>query len=106
MTVYINLSFGDITSLQMFRLADIARKYTGDNVRTTVEQNIVLRWISEADLPDLYTDLKAIGIAEPGIDTIVDITTCPGTDTCKLGIASSRGLAGGMVRQHAVEKTT
>ncbi len=106
MTVYINLPLGDITSLQMFRLADIARKYTGDNVRTTVEQNIVLRWISEADLPDLYTDLKAIGIAEPGIDTIVDITTCPGTDTCKLGIASSRGLAGELRKQLAVKMPT
>lgn len=97
--VYVNLPLGDITSSQMFKLADIARKYVGDNARTTVEQNIVLRWVSEADLPELYTDLKALGLAEPGIDTIVDITSCPGTDTCKLGIASSRGLAGELRQQ-------
>jgi sulfite reductase (ferredoxin) len=99
MSVYINLPLGDMTSSQMFALADIARKYAGDNVRTTVEQNMLLRWISEADLPDLYNDLKPIGLAEPGINTIVDITSCPGTDTCKLGIASSRGLTGELREQ-------
>src|SRR5690606_6767244 len=84
--VYINLPLGDLTSTQMFKLADLNRKYAGDTARTTVEQNMVLRWISEADLPELYTELKAVGLAQPGIGTIVDITSCPGTDTCKLGI--------------------
>jgi sulfite reductase (ferredoxin) len=97
--VYINLPLGDLTSPQMFRLADIARKYAGDTVRTTVEQNMLLRWVSEADLPELYSELKAVGLAEAGINTIVDITTCPGTDTCKLGIASSRGLTGELREQ-------
>jgi len=92
--VYLNLPLGDLTSTQMFALADLARQYAGDTVRTTVEQNMVLRWVSEADLPDLYSALKVIGLVEPGINTIVDITSCPGTDTCKLGIASSRGLSG------------
>ncbi|SVC87029.1 uncharacterized protein METZ01_LOCUS339883, partial [marine metagenome] len=50
-------------------------------------------WVSESDLPALYKDLEYIGLADPGAGTIVDITACPGTDTCKLGIASSRGLA-------------
>lgn len=87
------LPLGDLTSAQMRALADLARRYVGDHVRTTVEQNIVLRWVPEADLPALYTDLKAIGLAEPGAGTIVDVTACPGTDTCKLGVSSSRGLA-------------
>jgi len=90
----VNLPLGDLNANQARSLADIARKYCGDGIRTTVEQNIVLRWISQADLPNLYSDLKAVGLATPGAGTIVDITTCPGTDTCKLGIASSRGLAG------------
>ena len=59
-----------------------------------MEQNIVLRWVSEADLPALHAELRAIGLGAPGAGTIVDVTSCPGTDTCKLGIASSRGLAG------------
>jgi sulfite reductase (ferredoxin) len=77
----------------MRRLADITRRYNGGRARTTVEQNIVLRWISQADLPTLYGDLVAAGLGQPGASTIADITACPGTDTCKLGIASSRGLA-------------
>ncbi len=92
--VTLNLPLGDLTSEQAWDLADIARKYTPDTLRTTVEQNIVLRWVSEADLPNLFVELNAIGLAAPGAGTIIDITTCPGTDTCKLGIASSRGLTG------------
>ena len=98
--VTLNVPLGDLSSDQAYRLADLARKYVGDSpyglehIRTTVEQNIVLRFVSETDLPNLYRELKAIGLGEPGAGTIVDITSCPGTDTCKLGIASSRGLAG------------
>jgi len=90
----VTLPIGDITSWQMRRLADLARRYSGDNVRTTVEQNIVLRWVAEADLPGLYEGLYAIGLGTPGAGTVSDVVACPGTDTCKLGIASSRGLAG------------
>ncbi|MDK1029932.1 MAG: nitrite/sulfite reductase [Anaerolineae bacterium] len=90
----VNLPLGDLTSNQTRQLAEVARKYVGDNLRLTVEQNIVLRWVPEADLPALFSDLKAIGLGDPGAGTVVDITSCPGTDTCKLGIASSRGLAG------------
>lgn len=104
-TITINLPLGDFTAEQAFALADISRKYVGDAIRLTVEQNIVLRWVSEADLPALYSELKAIGLGEAGAGTIVDITTCPGTDTCKLGIASSRGLAGELLTRVAVQNT-
>lgn len=89
----VTLPLGDLTAHQMRNLGRIARRYVGDTVRTTVEQNIVLRWVPEADVPNLYRDLAAAGLAEPGAGTLSDITACPGTDTCKLGIASSRGLA-------------
>ncbi|MDE2724895.1 MAG: nitrite/sulfite reductase, partial [Gemmatimonadota bacterium] len=87
------LPLGDITSDQMRNLADIARKYVKDTIRATVEQNIILRWVSESDIVSLYNDLCELELAEPGAGTIVDVTACPGTDTCKLGISSSRGLA-------------
>jgi sulfite reductase (ferredoxin) len=90
----ISLPLGDLSAWQMRKLADIARRFSGENVRTTVEQNIILRWVSESDLPDLYQELAGVGLSEPGAGSIVDVTACPGTDTCKLGIASSRGLAG------------
>ena len=93
-TATVTLPLGDLTSNQMRELANISRKDVDATIRATVEQNIVLRWVSEADVPELYSALKAIGLNEPGAGTIVDVTACPGTDTCKLGIASSRGLAG------------
>jgi sulfite reductase (ferredoxin) len=93
------LPLGDLTSHQMRALADITRRYNGGHARTTVEQNIVLRWVSQSDLPALYADLMAVGLGQPGASTLTDITACPGTDTCKLGIASSRGLAAEL-RQH------
>ncbi len=92
--VTVTLPLGDITANQMRSLADLARKYTKGTVRTTVEQNIVIRWIGDADVSALYEDLKKIDLAEPGAGTIVDVTACPGTDTCKLGVSSSRGLSG------------
>ncbi len=93
-TVTVTLPLGDITADQLRVLADLARRYVKETVRSTVEQNIVLRWVSEGDLPALYSELKAAGLSEPGAGTIVDVAACPGTDTCKLGISSSRGLAG------------
>ena len=90
----INLPLGDLSAWQIRELADLARRFTGENVRITVEQNILFRWVSESDLPDLYRELQRLGLSDPGAGSIVDITACPGTDTCKLGIASSRGLAG------------
>lgn len=89
----VRLPLGDMTADQARALADMARRYTGDTLRLTVEQNLVFRWLPEADLPDFYEELAALHLAEPGAGTIVDITSCPGTDTCKLGISSSRGLA-------------
>ena len=101
--VTLALPLGDITSQQMRRLADITRRFTGDAARTTVEQNILLRWIHEADLPALYQALRQINLHASGAQSIVDVTACPGTDTCKLGIASSRGLAGEL-RQRLANK--
>jgi sulfite reductase (ferredoxin) len=89
----VTLPLGDITSWQMRQLANVARRFVGENVRTTVEQNLVLRWVSEADLPALYAELKRLDLALAGAGKIEDVVSCPGTDTCKLGIAASRGLA-------------
>ena len=89
----VTLPLGDAGADQLRALADIARRFVKDTVRTTVEQNILFRWVSEADLPEFYRAIKSIGLGAADAATIVDVTSCPGTDTCKLGIASSRGLA-------------
>ncbi|MCZ2122644.1 MAG: nitrite/sulfite reductase [Anaerolineales bacterium] len=105
-TVTVALPLGDITPNQLRALADISRKYTNGTLRTTVDQNIVLRWISEADLIEVYSALKAVGLGNAGAGTIVDITSCPGTDTCKLGISASRGLAGELKKRLAERSHT
>jgi sulfite reductase beta subunit-like hemoprotein/uncharacterized protein (UPF0332 family) len=89
----VTLPLGDASADQLRALANIARRFVKDTMRTTVEQNILFRWVSEADLPEFYQAIKAIGLGAADAATIVDVTACPGTDTCKLGIASSRGLA-------------
>jgi len=103
-TVTVALPLGDLTADQTRSLADIVRQYTNDTVRTTVEQNFVIRWVSKADVPELYAALDKVGLSEPGASNILDIVTCPGTDTCKLGISSSRGLSGEL-RTRLAEKS-
>ena len=92
-TVTVALPLGDITANQLRSLADIVRRFTKETIRTTVEQNFVIRWVSQSDLLELYDALQAVGLADPGAGALIDIVSCPGTDTCKLGISSSRGLA-------------
>ena len=91
--VTVTLPLGDITADQLRALADVVRRFTKETVRTTVEQNFVIRWVSLGDLPDVYAALRAVGLGDAGAGSLTDIVTCPGTDTCKLGISSSRGLA-------------
>ncbi len=97
---------GDLSSDQMRALADIAARYSGGNARTTVEQNMVLRWVPYHKAIDLYQELVKLGLGAAGAGTIVDVVACPGTDTCKLGIASSRGLAGELRKRLAAKSAS
>lgn len=97
----VTLPLGDISADQLRVLADIARRFTPDTVRTTVEQNIALRWVDRSDLAELHRALESAQLARPGASNIVDVVACPGTDTCKLGISSSRGLAAELQRRLA-----
>ncbi len=90
--VYVLLPIGDMTVDQFHRLADISRTYAGGKIRTAVNQNMVLRWVHNEDLPGLHADLVECGLAEDGALTLNDVMTCPGTDTCSLGVTSSKGL--------------
>ncbi len=91
--VHVKLSRGDINHAQFRGLADIVRRYTGGRARTNLEQNLVLRWVPGAHLKQVWGALKAIELAGPGARSIANIVSCPGTDSCKLGITSSMGLA-------------
>ena len=70
---------------------------------TTQEQNLALRWVPQESLHDLWDALKALDLAEPGALGIANIVSCPGTDSCKLGITSSMGLAKAVEEEEAIE---
>ncbi len=95
------LPLGDITASQLRALADIVRRFTRGTVRTTVEQNFVIRWVSKNDLPELHQALEVENLGRCGAGSIIDVVACPGTDTCKLGISSSRGLAAELEKRMA-----
>ena len=92
-TAAIKLFMGDLTSDQMLFVADLADRYSNGNLRTTINQNMVIRWISEERLAEFYQDLLSQNLADPGAELVEDIIACPGTDTCGLGITSSKGMA-------------
>jgi ferredoxin-nitrite reductase/sulfite reductase (ferredoxin) len=62
-------------------------------LRTTIEQNLVLRWVRNEYLAMLFSELEPLGLAEPEAGKLYDVTSCPGAETCQLGIAASRGLS-------------
>ena len=90
--VHVRLKLGDVTSTRARQLADIAREFSAGELRTAISQNLFLPWVSEDRVFDVYRSLREIEAGERGVGTIVDVTTCPGSDTCRLGIASAKGL--------------
>jgi sulfite reductase beta subunit-like hemoprotein len=88
----VKVTRGDLTPEQFRGVAQIMRDYTGGYARTTVEQNIVLRWVRDEALYDVWQRLKQLDLGDPGAREITDVVSCPGTDSCKLGITSSMGL--------------
>jgi len=90
--VQIKITRGDLTPEQFRGLAAIMREHTGGYARTTVHQNILLRWVRDESVYDVWTKLKALDLGDAGADEISDVVSCPGTDSCKLGITSSMGL--------------
>lgn len=83
---------GDLTPEQFRGIAQIMRDFTGGYARTSVEQNIVLRWVREDALYDVWLRLKELDLGGAGAHEITDVVSCPGTDSCKMGITSSMGL--------------
>jgi sulfite reductase beta subunit-like hemoprotein len=91
-TVEVKVTRGDLTPEQFRGLAQITRDYAGGYARVTVQQNLVLRWVREESTYEVWRALSELGLGEPGSREIADVVSCPGTDSCKLGITSSMGL--------------
>jgi sulfite reductase (ferredoxin) len=83
---------GDLTPAQFRGLAALMREHTGGYARSTVQQNLVLRWVRDEALYDVWQRLVELGLGEAGPREITDVVSCPGTDSCKMGITSSMGL--------------
>jgi sulfite reductase beta subunit-like hemoprotein len=90
--IEVKVTRGDLKPEQFRGLANIMRDYCGGYARTTVGQNIVLRWVRDESLYEVFSALRELGLADLGPQTITDVVSCPGTDSCKLGITSSMGL--------------
>ncbi|HWC27524.1 MAG TPA: hypothetical protein VG474_13130, partial [Solirubrobacteraceae bacterium] len=91
-TVHVKVTRGDLTPEQLRGVADIMRRYSGGYMRTTVHQNMLLRWVRDETVYEVWRALCDLGLREAGPDTVTDVVSCPGTDSCKLGITSSMGL--------------
>ena len=92
-TVTAKLPLGDIDPKQFRQLADLSRKYGAGRARLTHQQNLAIRWIPEGALYEVWQRLGEIGFGDAGAQEITDVVSCPGTDSCKLGITSSMGMA-------------
>ncbi len=91
-TVQVHVPRGDLTPAQFRGLAAIMREFCGGYARTTVHQNLVLRWVRDEAVYDVWRRLLDLDLGEHGADEVNDVVSCPGTDSCKLGITSSMGL--------------
>jgi sulfite reductase (NADPH) hemoprotein beta-component len=90
--VTVRLPLGDFTAGQMQVLADLAESYGDGTVRVTIDQNIVFRWVKVDSVDAMYQRLAAADLSQPGADTLSDVVSCPGAETCRLAVTQSRGL--------------
>jgi sulfite reductase (ferredoxin) len=91
--VYVKVPVGDIPSATARKLVDAIRPYVADEIRITQNQGLLLKYVRKEALPALYNGLTELELSAPGFDSPADVTTCPGTDTCNLGISNSMTLS-------------
>jgi len=89
----IKVLLGDFYTDKARLLANLVQKYAAGELRLSLRQNILIPYVKEESLAFFYTELEKLGFVEAGYNKALDITACPGTDTCNLGIASSTGIA-------------
>ncbi|RYY34385.1 MAG: nitrite reductase [Sphingobacteriaceae bacterium] len=91
--VYIKVPVGDIDTARARKLVDVLRPLVADEIRITQNQGLLLKYVRKEALPALYEGLTTLDFSTPGFDSVADVTTCPGTDTCNLGISNSMTMA-------------
>lgn len=99
--VKVRVPLGDFHAQTARKLTQIVRNYASDDIRITINQGLLLRGITLDHIPAVFQALSKLELNKPGFDTLADITACPGTDTCNLGVTNSTALANvleGMIR--------
>ncbi len=91
--VYIKVLLGNIDTAKSRELARIVKAYAANDLRITVNQGFLLRFVRKGALLPLYNELKKLNLVDPGFDSLADITACPGTDTCNLAISNSTHIS-------------
>jgi sulfite reductase (ferredoxin) len=91
--VYMRVLTGDLSTEKARLLAPLVTKFAADDIRITPNQGMLFKYLRKEALPYFYSELEKLGLSDPGFDSTADITACPGTDTCNLGISSSTGAA-------------
>ena len=91
-TAVVSVPLGDLTGAQFRVVRDLAASFSDGTVRVSATQNLLLRWVAADRLPALYERLAAAGLGLAGADTIADVTSCPGAESCRLAVTQSRGL--------------
>ncbi|MFK7932456.1 MAG: nitrite reductase [Saprospiraceae bacterium] len=89
----LRVQLGNIDAERARKFAALIKDYAADDIRLTVNQGFLIKFLREETLPHLFNELDKLKLAEPGFGTIGDVTACPGTDTCALGVTNSTGLA-------------
>jgi len=92
-SIGVKIHLGDFYTKEARQLAHLIKAYGNNELRFTLRQNFIIRDVKEELIPFFYQELKKLNMVAYGYDTLGDITACPGTDTCNLGIASSTGAA-------------
>ncbi|MBI1946110.1 MAG: nitrite/sulfite reductase [Deltaproteobacteria bacterium] len=90
-TVFLRL--GDISASQLGAVADLCERHGDGTARTTVGQNLLLRWVADEQLYPLWLGLDAHGLGEAHAERVSDVTSCPGAETCRIAVTASRGVA-------------
>ncbi|MEP1033283.1 nitrite/sulfite reductase [Ekhidna sp.] len=91
--VKVKVPLGNVSSKVARKIALIVESYAASDIRLSINQGLLFRYVNKESLGALYASLNELGLASPGFDTLADVTSCPGTDTCALGVTSSTKLA-------------
>jgi sulfite reductase (NADPH) hemoprotein beta-component len=94
--VTVRLPLGDMTAGQMRVLADLSESYGDGTMRLTVEQNVLFKWVKKDALQPFYDRIAAAGLGAPDANTLGDVVSCPGAESCRLAVTQSRGLGRGL----------